>query len=63
MTKTIYIIVLISLLIAFNAYAEQENVQPVSDNNTAIQEVAAEPVNIPDPGQEDVQSESDDTTA
>ncbi len=49
MLKIINIIVLISLLISFNAYAGQEDVQSVSDNNTDVQEVAVETAGIPDP--------------
>ena len=48
MKRIINIIVLTSLFISFNSYAGQEDIQPGSDD-TAIQEVAAEPVDIPDP--------------
>ena len=48
MKRIINTIVLIGLLISFNSYAGQEDVQPVSDN-TSVQEVAAEPAGILDP--------------
>ncbi len=40
MKRIINAIVLISLLIAFNSYAGQEDVQSVLDNNTAVQKIA-----------------------
>ena len=49
MKRVIPIIILIGVLIPFNTYAGQEDVQTISDNNTDVQEVAVETAGNPDP--------------